>query len=93
MLSGGQKQKVALASVLAMQPVYLVLDEPTSMLDPVSRRDLLQHLRELNHSGMTIILISHDPEDLIYAERLIVLDEGSVCLQGPSAKYMPRKRN
>lgn len=92
MLSGGQKQKVALASVLAMQPVYLVLDEPTSMLDPVSRRDLLQHLRELNRSGMTIILISHDPEDLLYAERLIVLDEGTICLQGTSREVYAQEK-
>lgn len=83
LLSGGQKQKVALASVLAMLPDYLILDEPTSMLDPLSRWELMEHLKTLNiQKGMTIILSSHNPEDLIHANRLIVLDQGSIYLQG-----------
>ncbi|NLO20739.1 MAG: energy-coupling factor transporter ATPase [Syntrophomonadaceae bacterium] len=83
LLSGGQKQKVALASVLAMEPSYLVLDEPTSMLDPLSRREVLEHLRMINQENhMTIILISHNPEDLMDAKRLIVLNEGSIYMQG-----------
>lgn len=83
LLSGGQKQKVALASVLAMLPDYLILDEPTSMLDPSSKWELMEHLRRLNsQNGMTIILSSHDPEDLVYADRLIVIDQGSIYLQG-----------
>lgn len=83
LLSGGQKQKLALASVLAMLPAYLILDEPTSMLDPLSRREFLEHLKTLNvKNGITIIMISHNPEDLIHAKRLIVLDKGSICLQG-----------
>jgi len=82
-LSGGQKQKIALASVLAMMPSYLVLDEPTSMLDPLSRRELLDHLKTLNkNNGITVILISHNPEDFIYANRIIVLNKGSIYLQG-----------
>jgi len=82
-LSGGQKQKVALASVLAMLPKYLILDEPTSMLDPTSRYELLEHLRKINsRNGITVVLISHNPEDLFYADRLIVLDHGSIYLQG-----------
>ena len=83
LLSGGQKQRVALASVLAMRPEYLVLDEPTSMLDPLSRGELLKQLRILNkQEGMTIILISHNPDDLIHADRLIVIDRGSIYGQG-----------
>lgn len=82
-LSGGQKQKVALASVLAMLPEYLILDEPTSMLDPLSRRELIEHLKELNSQmGITIILISHNSEDFTYADRLIVLHQGSIYMQG-----------
>lgn len=82
-LSGGQKQKVALASVLAMLPEYLILDEPTSMLDPLSKRELLEHLQELNKQmGITIILISHNVEDFTYADRLIVLHQGSLYMQG-----------
>lgn len=89
LLSGGQKQKIALASVLAMQPGYLILDEPTSMLDPRSRWDVLEHLRKINtQNGITIVLISHNPEDLIHASRLIVLNHGSIYLQGsPRAVY------
>ena len=83
LLSGGQKQMAALASVLAMLPEYLVLDEPTSMLDPNSRRMLLGQLDLLNkREGMTIILISHNPEDLLQADRLIVLDRGSIAMEG-----------
>ena len=83
LLSGGQKQKVALASVLAMEPSYLVLDEPTSMLDPVSRWEILEHLRKINKENhITIILISHNPEDLLDANRLIVLHEGFIYMQG-----------
>lgn len=83
LLSGGQKQKVALASVLAMMPDFLLLDEPASMLDPGSRWELLQLLRSLNREeGMTIIMTSHDPEDLIFATRLVVIDQGKIYLQG-----------
>lgn len=83
LLSGGQKQRVALASVLAMLPEYLVLDEPASMLDPSSRRELLEQLNILNkQEDMTVILISHNPEDLIHADRLIVMDRGSIHMQG-----------
>lgn len=82
-LSGGQQQKVALASVLAMLPKYLILDEPTSMLDPPSRYELLEYLRKINsQNGITVVLISHNPEDLLYANRLIILDHGSIYLQG-----------
>lgn len=92
LLSGGQKQKVALASVLAMQPKYLVLDEPTSMLDPASRLDLLEQLRVLNtRHGMTIILCSHDPEDLVHAHRLVALSHGSVSLQGAPGEVYARE--
>ncbi len=86
LLSGGQKQKVALASVLAMTPAYLVLDEPAAMLDPVSRRELLQHLREINRrEGMTIVLCSHAAEDFMDADRLLVMDSGSIYWQATPA--------
>lgn len=83
LLSGGQKQKVAMASVLAMLPEFLILDEPTSMLDPMSSHELLEYLRKINsQNGITVVLISHNPEDLLYADRLIVLNQGSIYLQG-----------
>ena len=94
LLSGGQKQKVALASVLAMMPDYLVLDEPATMLDPWSRHDLLQHLQTLNRrEGITIMLCSNNPEDFIYTDRLLVIDRGSVYLQGkPSEVWAQREK-
>lgn len=90
LLSGGQKQRVALASVLAMKPEYLVLDEPTSMLDPSSRKELLEQLLFLNkEEGMTIIMISHNYEDLVHADRLIVIDTGSIAMDGtPGEVYL-----
>lgn len=83
LLSGGQKQKVAIASVLAMRPDHLILDEPTSMLDPLGRQELLMHLRMLNERyGLTIVLISHYIEDVAQVDRLLVLDQGSLRLDG-----------
>lgn len=83
LLSGGQRQKLAIASVLAMLPNYLILDEPSSMLDPLGRQELLEHLKLLNQqNGITIIFVSHNLEDLIQADRVIVLDKGSIYLQG-----------
>lgn len=87
LLSGGQKQAVAIASALAMRPAHLILDEPTSMLDPGARDHLLDSLRTLNEKyGLTVILISHNGEDLVQARRLLVLEEGSVYLEGTPAE-------
>lgn len=84
MLSGGQKQRVAIAAALAMRPAYLVLDEPTSMLDQTGRQGILDYLRELNkRQGITIILISHNMEDLAGADRVILLQEGSIACDAP----------
>jgi energy-coupling factor transporter ATP-binding protein EcfA2 len=81
-VSGGQKARVALASVLAMTPKVLVLDEPTSMLDPISRKqvfDVLARLKQEQHS--TIIVIEHNLENLVpLADRMVLLDEGEVML-------------
>lgn len=79
MLSGGQKQKVAIASALAMRPSYLILDEPTSMLDNESRMELLSELKYLNSRlHITIVLISHLMEDMCHANRLIILNKGEI---------------
>lgn len=87
LLSGGQKQKVAIASALAMRPAYLVLDEPTSMLDPRGRNELIENLKILNNKfGITIILISHNMEDVVHAGRLIVLNDGGVYMEGTPAQ-------
>ena len=82
-LSGGQKQRVAIAGVVAMRPKCIVLDEPTAMLDPNGRKEVLQAVRELNKKeGVTVILITHYMEEVIFADRVIVMDKGSIVMQG-----------
>ena len=81
-LSGGGKQKVAIAGVLAMKPRCIVLDEATSMLDPRSRRDVLQLMKELQKQGITIILITHLMEELLLADRIYVMHQGRLCMKG-----------
>ena len=82
-LSGGQKQRVAIAGVLAMKPKCIVLDEPTAMLDPVGRKEVIQTVRELQKTeGITIILITHYMEEVIEADKVIVMEGGSVLLEG-----------
>ncbi len=82
-LSGGQKQRVSIASVIAMHPKCIVLDEPTAMLDPKGRREVIRAARALNDvENITIILITHYMEEAIYADRIFVMEEGSVVMQG-----------
>ena len=82
-LSGGQKQRVAIAGVMAMRPKCIVLDEPTAMLDPNGRREVLQAVQELNRTeGVTVILITHYMEEVIEADRVFVMDGGEVVMQG-----------
>lgn len=82
-LSGGQKQRVAIAGVVAMQPRCIVLDEPTAMLDPNGRREVLDAVRELNRKeNVTVILITHYMEEVIHADRVYVMDGGKVVMQG-----------
>lgn len=82
-LSGGQKQRVAISGVVAMQPKCIVLDEPTAMLDPVGRADVLRTVHELNQKkGVTIILITHYMEEVTDADRVYVMDQGKVVMQG-----------
>ena len=82
-LSGGQKQRVAIAGVVAMQPRCIVLDEPTAMLDPNGRREVIRTVQELNRQEhVTVILITHYMEEVIEADRIIVMDQGRVVMQG-----------
>ncbi len=82
-LSGGQKQRVAIASSLAMKPECIILDEPTAMLDPEGRREVLRTVRQLNREeGMTIILITHHMDEAVLADRVIVMDSGKPVLNG-----------
>jgi len=81
-LSGGQKQRIAIAGVLAMRPEVLVLDEPTAMLDPKGREEVLQVLHKFHREGMTIILITHFMDEAAQADRIVVMNEGEVLLDG-----------
>ena len=82
-LSGGQKQRVAIAGVMAMRPKCIILDEPTAMLDPNGRQEVLKAVRKLNQSEkVTVILITHYMEEVIYADRVFVMDEGRMVMQG-----------
>ena len=82
-LSGGQKQRVAIAGVVAMHPKCIVLDEPTAMLDPVGRKDVIRTVRALNMvEDVTVILITHYMEEVIYADKVIIMDDGKVVMQG-----------
>lgn len=82
-LSGGQKQRVAIAGVMAMKPQCIILDEPTAMLDPNGRKEVIKTIRELNKAeGITVLLITHYMEEVIYADRVIVMDEGKVVMDG-----------
>lgn len=86
-LSGGQKQRVAIAGVLAMRPRCIVLDEPTAMLDPKGRDEVLRALRELNREyGITVILITHCMEEAALCDRVLVLDAGRILMDGRPEK-------
>ena len=90
-LSGGQKQRVAIAGVVAMQPKCIVLDEPTAMLDPNGRKEVLRTVHELNKKkGVTIILITHYMEEVTDADYVYVMDSGSVVMQGTPREIFSR---
>lgn len=82
-LSGGQKQRVAIAGVVAMHPKCIVLDEPTAMLDPNGRKEVIRAVRALNQvEDITVILITHYMEEVIYADKVVVMDQGKVVMEG-----------
>ncbi|MBR1854442.1 MAG: ATP-binding cassette domain-containing protein [Lachnospiraceae bacterium] len=82
-ISGGQKQRVSIAGVMAMHPKCIILDEPTAMLDPNGRKDVIRAARALNDvENITIVLITHYMEETIYADRIFVMDQGKVAMEG-----------
>ena len=84
LLSGGQKQRIAIAGVIAMEPRCIVLDEPTAMLDPIGREDVLRTITKLNREqGITVVLITHHMDEAALADRLVVMDHGKVIQDGP----------
>lgn len=91
LLSGGQKQRVAIAGVLAMMPECIVLDEPTAMLDPVGRREVLEAIEKMRREkGMTVILITHHMDECINADRLLVMSGGKICHDGTPREVFSR---
>lgn len=82
-LSGGQKQRVSIAGVLAMHPKCIILDEPTAMLDPNGRKEVIRAVRGLNQvEGVTVILITHYMEEIIHADKVYVMDKGQIAMEG-----------
>ena len=82
-LSGGQKQRIAIAGILAMEPECIIFDEPTAMLDPSGRREVMETIKRLNRDkDMTVIHITHFMEEIVDADRVIVLDKGKIVLEG-----------
>ena len=99
-LSGGEKQRVALASVLSMQPEYLVLDEPTSLLDPKGRKEVISLIQKLSHpakggisthKNVTVIHVTQFPEEAIFADRVLVMHKGRIVLDGPPKDVFKQK--
>ncbi len=82
LLSGGQKQRIAIAGILAMQSHCIVLDEPTAMLDPIGRSEVMDTIRQLNAEGITVIIITHFMEEAVQAGRVVVVNHGEVQMDG-----------
>ena len=90
-LSGGQKQRVAIAGVMAMRPQCIILDEPTAMLDPNGRKEVIRTLRELNRvEKITVLLITHYMEEAVHADRIIVMDDGRIVMDGKPREIFSR---
>ncbi len=90
-LSGGQKQRVAIAGVMAMKPECIILDEPTAMLDPNGRKEVIRTIHELNRTeGITVLLITHYMEEAIEADRIIVMDDGRIVMDGQPREIFSR---
>lgn len=91
LLSGGQKQRIAIAGILAIQPECIIFDEPTAMLDPLGRKEVLKTIKDLNEKhGITIVLITHYMDEAAQADRIIVMDGGSVMMEGMPREIFPQ---
>ncbi len=86
LLSGGQKQRIAIAGVVAMKPRCIIFDEPTAMLDPKGRKEIMAIIDELHSEGITVVLITHFMEEAVRADRVIIMNEGSILLDGTPAE-------
>lgn len=90
-LSGGQKQRVAIAGIMAMKPECIILDEPTAMLDPNGRKEVIRTVKELNQKeNVTVLLVTHYMEEVIHADKVIVMDHGKIVMQGTPREIFSR---
>lgn len=91
LLSGGQKQRIAIAGILAIEPQCIIFDEPTAMLDPSGRKDVLNTIKDLNKShGITVVLITHYMDEAAQADRIIVMDGGNIKMEGTPREIFPQ---
>ncbi len=86
LLSGGQKQRIAIAGAIAMRPECIVFDEPTAMLDPKGRSEVMEIIKGLHQEGITVVLITHFMEEAAQADRIVIMDQGEIALDGPPQK-------
>lgn len=91
LLSGGQKQRIAIAGVVAMRPQCIILDEPTAMLDPHGRQEVMEIIEKLNKEGITILLITHFMDEAAKAGRVIIMDKGKVMMDGTPVEVFSRE--
>ena len=90
LLSGGQKQRIAIAGVIAMAPECIVFDEPTAMLDPGGRLEVIRIIKELSENGITVVLITHFMEEAAMADTIIIMDKGKIAMDGPPVSVFGR---
>ena len=91
LLSGGQKQRIAIAGVVAMKPECIIFDEPTAMLDPKGRQEIMDIIKELHDEGITVILITHFMEEAVKADRVIIMHDANVILDGTPAEVFSQE--
>ncbi|MEE0741594.1 MAG: energy-coupling factor transporter ATPase [Emergencia sp.] len=91
LLSGGQKQRIAIAGVIAMKPECIIFDEPTAMLDPKGREEIMDIIEELHREGITVILITHFMDEAVNADRVIIMDDGKILLDGSPAQVFSQE--
>lgn len=92
LLSGGQKQRIAIAGVVAMKPTCIVLDEPTAMLDPKGREEVMEIIQKLHGEGITILLITHFMDEAARADRVIIMDSGKIMMDGTPREVFSREK-
>jgi len=91
LLSGGQKQRIAIAGVVAMMPECIIFDEPTAMLDPKGRSEVMEIINKLHSKGITVVLITHFMEEAAQAERIVIMNDGKIAMEGDPKSVFSRR--